>query len=87
MKKISVLFQKPNSIIYSNLIRSSFCSGNSDILETEVKKKRVIFSNLSPYQRWLSFGNGYERPFTGLHWDTMNVGSYHCGTCSNELFK
>ena len=48
--------------------------------EEHLKKK------LSPLQQYIAFGQGSERPFTGEHWWTKDVGQYSCAVCTQNLF-
>ena len=89
MKKFVNILRIPSKIGYRTNVSRAFCSTKEEdsVVETVVKNKEVHFNSLSPHQKWLAFGKGIERPFTGLYWDTENVGSYNCSTCSSEIFK
>lgn len=41
---------------------------------------------ITPYQFYLTQGVGFERPFTGEYWETLDVGVYSCACCTQRLF-
>ena len=46
----------------------------------------MLRAELSPLQYYVTQGCGHERPFTGEHWWTKDVGIYSCASCSQRLF-
>lgn len=41
---------------------------------------------MTPLQFYVTQGIGHERPFTGDHWWTKDVGMYDCVCCKQKLF-
>ena len=49
-------------------------------------RQEALRDRLTPLQFHVTQQNGHERPFTGDHWWTKDVGMYSCVTCSQKLF-
>ena len=49
-------------------------------------RKENLKERLSPLAFYVTQGIGHERPFTGDHWWTKDVGMYSCVVCTQRLF-
>lgn len=52
----------------------------------EARQEKFDRYSLHPHSYWLTQGKGTERPFTGLYWDTKELGHYNCVVCHQKLF-
>lgn len=50
------------------------------------QRRDTIRDRLTPLQFYVTQGLGHERPFTGDHWWTKDVGTYSCRTCTQKVF-
>tara|TARA_B110000285_G_C15126377_1_gene620499 strand:- start:1994 stop:2524 length:531 start_codon:yes stop_codon:yes gene_type:complete len=50
------------------------------------QRKDFLMERHTPLENYVMFGMGHERPFTGDHWWTKDVGIYSCKCCSQNLF-
>lgn len=47
-----------------------------------IDRREKIRDSLTPLQFYVTQGLGHERPFTGDHWWTKDVGMYSCICCT-----
>ena len=55
-------------------------------LEKIVKTDAEWQAQLSAEEYAVARQAGTERPFTGMYWDEMRPGTYHCKCCGSKLF-
>jgi len=48
--------------------------------------KQDLRQKLTPLQYFVTQGKGMERAFTGVYWETKDVGMYSCIVCTQRLF-
>jgi peptide-methionine (R)-S-oxide reductase len=45
-------------------------------------RREALRDRLTPLEYYVTQGSGYERPFTGEHWWSKDVGMYSCRVCT-----
>ena len=96
MDKLNDITVREDGTVTHNVFKKKDESGPREFKNMEtfeswkrkhLRERREFLKNkLTPHQFYITQGVGTERPFTGEHWWTKDVGTYSCVCCSQRLF-
>ncbi|MEZ4908884.1 MAG: peptide-methionine (R)-S-oxide reductase MsrB [Saprospiraceae bacterium] len=70
----------------TNLTQNDF-NANPENIDTMINKSEEEWkTELNPFQYFVMFEKGTERPYTGEYWNVFEDGTYRCAACGAELF-